>query len=123
MGTAYGFFNCRADSPWVIERILVDLKQERTIARNLELSVIDGVEHLRGDQALMDIARNEAKPAGIRYVMEARLPGATNERTAIELSDVFTELYHFPEIYQQGDRFCRLLVYQDEETGEYLSRE
>lgn len=120
IGTAYGFFNCRAASPQVIEAALPEARDVSGTPSALELSVIDDVENLQGDSVLMGIARDEAKPAG--YVMEARLAGATNEQTAMTLNTLLNQLYQSPLIHQPGDTPGRLILYQDEATGDYLSR-
>ena len=120
-GLAYTFFNCRSDSPEVIEAALPGARHASQAPSDLELYVIDGVQKLQGDRALIDIVRNEVQPAGIRYVMAAKLPNATNEQTAQELHGVVNMLYNEPSISLPGDIPQGLTLYQDEATGDYLS--
>ncbi len=71
----------------------------------------------------MEVAHYEAKPAGIRYIMRAKFHGATNKQTAIELHTVVSMMYNEPSIYRPGDKLQGLTVWQDEATGDILSKE
>ena len=124
-GIAYKFFNCRAESAQAIEAVLPDAKHASEASSGLEISVIDGLENLPQDtsEEIMKVALKEAKPAGIRYAMQAKLPGATNTQTAIELHTVVSMMYNEPSIYRPGDKLQGLTVWQDEATDDILSQE
>ena len=62
----------------------------------------------------------EAKEAGMKYIMEATCPNATNRQTADELSAILNQAYQSP-LYQKGEKFRGEIVYK--ENGEYLFRE
>lgn len=117
-GKAYGFFDCSA-SKEAIEAELPAIRIELKTPNELELSLIEGMDNIRGDKRLTDLAQ-EAKQDGMRYVMEATYPGATNERTSGELQALL--------INTSNLLFCRTnehirgkVVY--EEKGEYVFRE
>lgn len=98
VGRAYAFFNCRADSPEVIAATLPNARHASNAPNDLELSVIDGVQNLQGGNTIRSMVRDEIQPADIRYVMEAKLPGSTNEQTAIHLDGVLNMMYNEPSI-------------------------
>ena len=117
-GKAYGFFNCNASK----EQIAVELPAIRNFAQTpsqLELTLTEGVDGIKGDTNLVALAQ-QAKQKGIRYVLEAKYQGATNKATANELADVLNQTYQSP-LYQAGEPFSCAVVY--EEKGEYLFRE
>ena len=71
IGKAYGFFNCKASK----EKIEAELPTIRKLVKTpskLELSLIEGVENLRGDQDLVELAQ-KAQNSGIRYVLWKQL--------------------------------------------------
>ena len=86
---------------------------------SLELSLINGADTLIGDSQLLQIAK-EAKDAGIKYVMEATYPNATNNQTADELASILNQAYQSP-LYEKGEAFRGIVVYK--ERGKYLSSE
>ena len=86
---------------------------------SLELSLINGADTLIGDSQLLQIAK-EAKDAGIKYVMEATYPNATNNQTADELASILNQAYQSP-LYEKGKAFRGIVVYK--ERGKYLSKE
>lgn len=115
-GMAIAFFDCPA-SRERIEEELPSIRENMQIHGELELSLREDFNLFKGDIELFDIAR-EAREAGIRYSMEARLIGATNKKTADELSAVLNGAY-FSELYPQGEKFGRLIFYRD--RGKYVS--
>src|SRR3989344_526000 len=123
VGRAYTFFNCRADSPEVIATALPGARHASRAPNDLELSVINVIDNLPSDTPfkVKNIAHLEAKPAGIRYVLVAKLPNATNEQTARELHGVVNLLYNEPSISIPGDKPQGLTLYQDEKSLDYLS--
>ena len=118
MGQAYGFFDCRA-SKGDIEAELPTVRDLARVPSALELSLIEGVENLTGDERLMALAK-EAKESGMRYVMEAKFPSDTNKQTAGELGDVLNSIYT-SSLFDKGEPFKGAVVY--EENGKYVFRE
>ena len=113
-GKAYAFFDCSA-SKKAIESELPAVRIDTQIPNELELLLVEGVENLRGDSALMPIAR-EAEEEGMKYVMEATYPGVTNKKTSGELQALLINLsnslfYHTPEhiqgkvVYEMNGRY------------------
>jgi len=124
-GIAYKFFNCRAESAQAIEAVLPGARHASEASSGLEIAVIDGLDNLPQDTPakIREVALKEAKPAGIRYAMQARLLGAANQQTAIELHTVVNMMYNEPSIYRPGDKLQGLTVWIDEATGDVLSQE
>lgn len=124
LGRGWTYFNCNAASAQAIEAVLPNARHASEAPRGLELSVIDGIDHLPADtpSKIMDVALNEAKPAGIRYVMEATLPGATNIQTAQHLHGVLNMMYMEPSISSPNEPRQGLTVWIDEATGDILSQ-
>ena len=56
---------------------------------------------------LIDIA----KGTGAKYMLSAKLPGATDEQTADELSRVMIQMYQSP-LYEENEPFRGEIVYQ-----------
>lgn len=118
MGKAYGFFNCSAPR----RKIEAELPSLRDVAQppsKLELSLIEGMENLKGDKKLMSLAK-KSKEAGIRYVLEATHPSATNKQVAKEVATILNQAYQSP-LYQDGEPFQGEIVY--EENGKYTFME
>ncbi|MEK6875231.1 MAG: hypothetical protein AABX30_00950 [Nanoarchaeota archaeon] len=118
VGKAYAFFNCEAIKG-DIEKELPFIRKCVKTPNPLELSLIEGTDTLTGDPQLLQIAR-EAKDAGIRYVMEATYPNATNHQTADEVASVLNQAYQ-SQLYQKGEQFRGEVVYKD--RGRYVFRE
>lgn len=78
IGKAYGFFDCNASKD-AIEAELPTIRELVLTPSRLELSLIEGVDALKGESTLIALAL-EAKESGIRYVLEAAYPGATNKK-------------------------------------------
>lgn len=116
-GRAYAFFDCGA-SKEEIERELPSIRKCVQTSSALELSLMEGTNNLTGDSQLLQIAK-EAKNAGIKYVMEATLPNATNRQTADELATILNQSYQSP-LYQEGEQFRGKVVY--EKRGRYVFR-
>lgn len=125
LGRACTYFNCNATSAQAIRDVLPNARHTSEAPNDLEISVIDGIEHLPADtpSKIMDVALKEAKPAGIRYVMEATLPGATNIQTAQHLHGVLDMMYMEPSISSPHEPRQGLTVWQDEATGDIWSQE
>jgi hypothetical protein len=132
IGKAYAFFYCKA-SKKQIEAEIPPIRECVRTPSKLELSLTEGVYKFMGtrilgrkalvgepiDTQLRDIAK-EAKESGMRYVLEAKYEGATNEQTADELSSILNQVYQSP-LYQEGEEFRGGIVYQD--MGKYIFRE
>ena len=102
VGTAYGFFYF-GGSREEIEGALPRARAAASAPSEMELVLCDGVEperlaryeELRGlndDPDLIPLA-DAARQDNLNYVIRARLPGASNLRTAKDLGDVENELY------------------------------
>lgn len=109
-GKAYAFFDCKA-SKGDIERELPFIRECVKTPNELELSLMEGTDTLKGDSQLFQIAK-EAKKAGIKYVMEATYPNATNHQTADEVVSVLNQAYQSP-LYQKGEQFRGEVVYKE----------
>jgi len=117
-GTAYAFFDCRASKDQ-IETELPNIRQCVKTPSKLELSLTEGVENLTGDTELVALAK-EAKEGGMRYVLQAKYPGATNNQTADEVASIMNQAYQTP-LYADKEEFRGGIVYQ--EKGQYVFRE
>jgi len=118
IGKAYAFFNCNA-SKETIEAEIPTIRNLVKTPNELELSLTENMNALRGDSQLLQIAE-EAKEAGINYVMEGTYPYATNRQTADELSGILNQAYQSP-LYDEGEKFIGEIVYK--ENGEYTFRD
>ncbi len=119
IGKAYGFFNCNA-SKEAIEAELPTIRELVLTPSKLELSLIEGVEALKGDSKLMALAQEAKESGNIRYVLEATYPRATNRNTADEVAAILNQAYQSP-LYQKGEEFYGAIFYK--EKGNYVSRE
>jgi len=118
VGKAYGFFYCRASKHEIEER-LPRIRLNASTPSELELSLTEGVENLRGESELMALAQ-QAKQSGNNYVFEAIYPGFSNRKTAGELGDILNETYQSP-LYEEGEPFRGGTVFK--ENGKYVFRE
>ena len=117
-GKAYAFFNCRA-SKIEVEKELPFIRECVKTSNALELSLMESMDDLTGDSQLLQIAQ-DVKNAGIRYVMEATYPDATNRQTADEVVSILNQAYQSP-LYEKGEEFRGEVIYK--ERGRYLFRE
>ena len=118
IGRAYAFFDCEASK----DEIEGELPTIRTLVnspRDLELSLTERLDQLEGDSQMVDIAR-EAQEAGMKYLLQASYPTASNVKTADELSSVLNQAYQSP-LYQKGTEFRGAIFYEDK--GTYVSRD
>ncbi len=90
-GKAYGFFDCKA-SKKVIEEELPYLRACPPVPSELELSLIEGVENLKGDLELLAIAKDAKEDLSATYVLEATYPHATNKQTAEEVMCILEQM-------------------------------
>jgi hypothetical protein len=118
IGRAYGFFYCNA-SKQEIETELPTIRDLVRTPSHLELSLIEGMDNLKGDQRLTTLAQ-EAKQDRINYVLEATYPGGNNKNTADEVAAILNQAYQSP-LYKAKEPFKGAIVY--EENGEYIFRD
>ena len=118
-GKAYAFFDCKA-SKEAIEKELPAIRRFARTPSRLELSLMEGVDGIKGDEKLHTIVE-QARQASIRYALEATLPRATHEATADEVAAIINQMYH-TDLYEDGAQFNGEIVYQNEE-GNYIFRE
>ena len=118
VGRAYGFFYCNA-SKQEIETELPTIRELIGTPSQLELSLIEGMNNLEGDERLTALAQ-EAKQDGINYMLQATYPNGTNKGTANEVASILNQAYQSP-LYQTNEPFKGAIVY--EEKGKYLFRD
>ena len=118
IGKAYAFFNCDASKKG-IEGTLPKIRKAVGTPSELELSLTEGMDPIRGDKKLMDLTR-EAKEFGMDYMLKAEYPGGTNIQTADELASMLNQAYQSP-LYQANEPFSGQIVYK--ENGDYVFRE
>lgn len=114
VGEAYAFFDCSASKD-DIEREMPKIRELTQTPNELEL-YLDGTDSLNGDNELGDIAR-EARESGLKYVMKANYPTATNSQTANELVGILNNAYR--PLFREGEEFRGSVFYK--EKGEYVS--
>lgn len=118
IGKAYGFFDCRATKEQ-IEAELPTIRELTKVPSALELKLLEGFEALEGTPKFMEKVR-EAKEAGLKYVIDAALPNATNKTVADEVSVILNQTYQSP-LYNEGEPFNGGIIY--EENGDFVFRE
>lgn len=117
VGEAYGFFYCSASKP-EIEAEFPEIRKRVDTPSQLELSLIEGMDKVRGDNELIDLAQ-EAKSIGMNYMLHLRYPYGTNQDTADVAERILNQTY-MSTLYQEGARFRASIVYK--EKGEYVFR-
>tara|TARA_Y100000310_G_scaffold1902_1_gene2387 strand:+ start:2738 stop:3193 length:456 start_codon:yes stop_codon:yes gene_type:complete len=130
-GTAYGFFDCEAPKERIKE-LLPDISSDVNTPSDMELSLEEGIEGIKGNSELMtcynNVRSNIIFPSGmdiskrieirkriatdVRYVMEANLVGVTNEAAANELNDILNCISHMSDLYEGA--FRGAVVYKDD---------
>ncbi len=117
MGKAYGFFDCRASK----EEIEAELPRIRELSKTpseLELSLIEDMDNLKGDEELMSIAR-DATYQGIRWVLETMYPGVTNKEAADETVSILNQAYQTP-LYEDEESFRGAVVYKEKDRYTFM---
>lgn len=120
-GKAYAFFYCEAPKR-EIEETLPTIRECVQTPSELELQLLEIAKELQiypSEPKLTQIIE-EAKNSGMRYFLEAKYLGATNEKTADELSAILNQAYQSP-LYQEEEPFRGAIAYEDK--GEYIFRE
>lgn len=110
-GKAYGFFYCGA-SKQEIEQRLPTLRQHAETPSQLELSLIEGMDNVRGDSKLTALAQ-QAKREGINYMLQATYPSGTNRNAADEVATIFGLLSH-TSLYGTEEQFKGEIIYKEE---------
>ncbi len=119
VGEAYAFFDCEA-SKKDIEKVLPSIRKAVRTPSQLELSLIEGINPGSFDDAELTSIAQEAKDAGIKYLMQAKYCNATNHQTADELAPILNQAYQ-SQLYQEGEQFRGAIFYK--EGGRFLTRE
>jgi len=118
-GTAYAFFNCNASKEQIEEEIPTIRNLVQTPSE-LELSLTDNFKLKDFTDCKLKSIVQDAKKAGIKYLMTAKYPNATNKRAADEVAGVINQAYQSP-LYQAGEPFSGAIVYKEMEN--YIFRE
>jgi hypothetical protein len=118
-GKAYGFFYYAGDKQ-AIQKELPAIRATVNTPSEMRLSLTDMDNfNARGDSELAEIAQR-AKDARINYVVEADLPGNSNERTASELGDILNGVKYC--LYDSSEPFRSEIFYRGGESN-YVKRE
>lgn len=117
VGKAYGFFHCRA-SKREFEAPLPKMRENVQTPSELELTLIEGVENLRGDSELMHFVRM-ARENGCNYVLEAVCPGKTGKTTANEVIKILISAYQ-SHLYKKGEPFNGDVIFEKDGGYEIL---
>ncbi len=118
IGKAYGFFYCNA-SKQEIETELPAIRELVKTPSKLELSLIKGMNNIKGDKRLTALAQ-EAKQDGINYILQATSPNRTNKNTADEVASILNQAYQ-SLLYKDGEQFKGGIIY--EKKGKYVFRD
>ena len=119
IGVAYGFIDC-PKSLDEIKAVLPIAKNQSRVPSILELSVEEGLnpatsgilrEGLQqpGFRRVLEAARYDE----LRYVFQAKYPGATNQLAATELGHVVNNLYKSDLYKDQTGPFKGAILYED----------
>jgi len=116
-GKAYAFFDCSKPKSEVLEEIgLVRRVGELRIPSELELSLTEGFDDLKGDEKLMAIAQ-KAKEVELGCLLEGTYPKKSNRQTAEELAVIMNQVSQSP-LYNSSRDFRGEIVYEDD--GRYI---
>ncbi|HLD12529.1 MAG TPA: hypothetical protein VJB87_02945 [Candidatus Nanoarchaeia archaeon] len=117
IGQAYGFFKCTKSKDDIVAELPQIRANDDQIPSELELTVLQGAENVITDETVRDMAAFIQREQGTNYILGARLPGATNLRTAREVTQIFNLAYASP-LFEKGERMTAFVAYEDE-TGRY----
>lgn len=111
-GKAYAFFDCSA-SKNEIEAELPTVRRLAQTPNQLEISLTEEFDKLKGDWGLVSLnsIAKHAKKMGLRYLMEATYPNATNKATADELAIILNQAYQSP-LSQNKEPFRGEIIYK-----------
>ena len=117
--SAYAFFDCGA-SKRKLENELKAAKKLSKTPTELNLSLSEGIDTEKFYNPKLRGIAEEAKNAGIRYVMKGSYTGQgySNKMVAGLLSGVLNQLYQ-SGLYRAGEQFRGIIVYENLQ-GNYL---
>ena len=118
VGRAYGFFYCNASK----KEIEIELPTIRKLVKTpsqLELTLIQGMDNIKGDKGLIALAQ-EAKQGDLNYMFQATSPNRTNKYAADEVASILNQAYQ-SSLYKTKEPFKGAIVY--EKNGEYVFRD
>jgi len=118
IGKAYGFFKCSA-SKEAIELEMPTIRKLAETPSNLELSLTEGMNNVKGDDKLVSLAQ-EAKKIGLNYMLEATYPNSGNKNAADEVAIILNQAYQ-SHLYKKEEPFYGDIIYK--ENGEYVFAE
>lgn len=118
VGQAYAFFDCTT-SKREIEGEIPTIRDLTQVPNELELHLTEGTTSFREEGELKQLM-GEAREAGMRYVMKAQYPTATNRQAADELAAVLNQAYQSP-LFRKGEPFRGAIFYNDQ--NRYVARE
>lgn len=101
-GAAYAFFNCRASTTKITER-LPKLRGMAKVPPLLELALIEGPKNFKTEDAELKWLLEEAAKAGRKYVLEGKLPAVVNEETAELLVRMVMVMYNMPSLFAKNE--------------------
>ncbi|HLC97777.1 MAG TPA: hypothetical protein VJC21_03280 [Candidatus Nanoarchaeia archaeon] len=108
VGTAYAFFYCAAPRE-EIEAEIPTLRECAQTPSALELSLTEGMENVQGNPQVVTLAQ-DAGQQGMRYVLQATYPQATNKATANEVADILNQANQSP-LWHEGEEYRGAVVY------------
>lgn len=118
VGKAYGFFYCDA-SKQEMETELPTIRELVGTPSQLELSLIEGMDNIKGDKRLTALAQ-EARQYSINYMLQATYPHGTNRDAADEVASILNQAYQSP-LFETKKLYKGAIAY--EENGEYVFRD
>lgn len=118
VGEAYAFFDCSA-SREEIQREIPKIRSAVNTPSELELYLMNKQDVVSGNVELRQLF-HEAREAGLKYVMKAQYPTATNSQTADELAAVLNQAYQSP-LFKEGEQFRGAIFYKEKDR--YVERD
>jgi len=119
VGEAYAFFDCNA-SKKEIEAEIPFIREAVQTPGELELSLTEGINPESFKHPELRSIAKDAKDAGIKYSLRAKLRNGSNKQTADEVAGILNQAYQSP-LYQDKEEFRGGIFYQ--EHGRYVERE
>jgi hypothetical protein len=117
-GKAYAFLNSKA-SRKILPLVIEDAREMYNVPQKLELTITDGPEKLKADERLRPHI-DRAFHTGMRYVLEAKCEGITNEKTADELKSILNGIYLGSK---EVDKSYSAFVLHEDNKGRYVIQE
>ncbi|MBS3089530.1 hypothetical protein J4461_01455 [Candidatus Pacearchaeota archaeon] len=117
IGEAYAFFYCDA-SKEEIEQELPAIREMTRTPSELELSLTNDLDSIKGDEKLNSIVE-QAKDAGRNYVLQARYPNETNYNASFELGAILINAYN-SSLWKEGEEYFGEVVYKMDDGDYYI---